>query len=336
MKPMVLSLVAALCIPGGLLPDAAKAAQAPAPSAPPPSIQQVQSAVVGIQVAVPLDRPSALSLGPVRMGSGVIFDPAGYILTVSYIVLDAKIIQVTLRGGRKVPAKLVGLDLEDGLAVVRLEGDGPWPAAPLGDSSKVSVGMSTATIGVNEDNGLSVTSGSIREIRNFVGYWEYMLNRAFVVAPPNPAFGGSPLVNDQGEVIGIVSFRIGESQISSSNVAIPIDLFTPVKDELIAKGRVESRGPRPWLGLYTIPTPDGLVVAGASPIGPAEDAGFQRGDVILRLNGEPVESQEAFYRKLWQNPLGQEMALLIKRASRFEVIKVRPVDRYQLFRTRGK
>jgi serine protease Do len=143
-------------------------------------------------------------------------------------------------------------------------------------------------------------------------------------------------VNTQGEVIGIVSFRIGEGQGPFSNVAIPIELFTPVKDELIAKGRIESRGPRPWLGLYTIPSSEGLVVAGASPNGPAGEAGFQRGDLILRVNGEKVEGQEDFYRKLWQSQIGQEMALLVLRESRFEVIKVRPVDRYQFFRTRGK
>ncbi len=337
MIPIVLSLVAALSIPPGTLPaTAVQAPSAPGPSAPPPFVQQIEPAVVGIQVAVPLDRPSVLTLGPVRWGSGVIFDRTGYVLTVSYVVIDAEIIQVLLRDGRKVPAKLVGLDLEDGLAVVKLEGDGPWPAAPLGDSSKASVGMSTATIGVDDDNDLSFTGGSIQEIRNFVGYWEYMLNRAFVVAPPNPAFGGSALVNGQGEVIGIVSFRIGERQGPFSNVAIPIELFLPVKDELIAKGRVESRGPRPWLGLYTVPTSEGLIVAGASPNGPAGDAGFQRGDVILRVNGDKLESQEDFYRKLWQSQIGQEMAFLVMRESRFEVIKVRPVDRYQLFRSKGK
>jgi len=104
----------------------------------PAYVERVQPAVIGIGVRVPLDRPSALTLGPVRSESGVIFDPAGYALTVSYVLSDAEIIQVVLRDGRVVPGKLVGVDLEHGLGVLKLEGEGPWPFAPLGDSPRFS------------------------------------------------------------------------------------------------------------------------------------------------------------------------------------------------------
>jgi S1-C subfamily serine protease len=290
--------------------------------------------VVGIKVQVPLDRPSVLTLGPERWGSGVIFDPAGYAVTVSYVLLDAEIIQVSLRNGRVVPARLVGLDLEHGLGVIKLEGDGPWPAATLGDSSKVAPGEPTGTIGVDDDNDLVVSQGSVKEIRSFAGYWEYMLDRAFVVAPYNSAFGGSPLVNVQGEIIGIVSLRLGERPFV--NLAIPIEHLASSRDELISKGRVLSRRPRPWLGLYTVPVMEGVVVAGVSPIGPARQAGFQRGDVIVRVNGEKVGSQEEFYRKLWQTQVGQEITVVVVRESRFHPITVVPADRYQFFRTTEK
>lgn len=78
------------------------------------------------------------------------------------------------------------------------------------------------------------------------------------------------------------------------------------------------------------------MVAGISPIGPARQAGFQRGDVIMRINGEKVESQEEFYRRLWQTQVGQEITLVVLRESRFHVITVRPADRYQFFRATGK
>jgi serine protease Do len=160
-----------------------------------------------------------------------------------------------------------------------------------------------------------------------------MLDRAFVVAPHNPAFGGSPLVNVQGEIIGITNLRIGERPFV--NLAIPIEHFTPFKDELISSGRVLSRRPRPWLGLYTVPSEQGVVVAGTSPAGPARQAGFQRGDLIVRINGDGVESQEDLYRKLWRGPVGQEITVVVLRESRFHVITVRPVDRYDLLRTPG-
>ncbi len=338
MRPVLLAFLVALVLAQSSL--AAPTAPGPklelkASPGQPAYVQRIQPAVVGIAVRVPLDRPSAITLGPVRWGSGVIFDPAGYALTVSYVVMDAEVIQVALRDGRVVPAKLVGLDLENGLGVIQLEGQGPWPTAALGDSSKVSVGTPTATIGVDDENNLVVTQGSVQEVRSFAGYWEYLLERAFVVSPYNPSFGGSPLVNLQGEVIGVTNLRIGERPFM--NLAIPIENFTASKDELIAKGRVASRPSRPWLGLWIVPGgEEGVRVAGASPRSPAIQAGFQRGDVILRMNGEKVGSQEEFYRKLWQTKIGQEVSLLVLRESRFQVITVRPIDRYLLLPPAGK
>jgi S1-C subfamily serine protease len=336
MRTILFTLLAALSLPqvAWAVPQdtAAKpnTAEPPAPA----YVERVQPALVWIGVGVPPDRPSALTLGPVRWGSGVIFDSAGYVVTVSYVLMDAEVIRVVLRDGRVVPGKLVGLDLEHGLGVLKLEGDGPWPAAVLGDSTKVSVGQATATLGVDENNALAVTQGSVQEVRSFAGYWEFLLDRAFVVAPHNPSFGGSALVNLQGEVIGITNLRIGEQPFA--NLAIPIEYFIASRDELIAKGRVVSQPPRPWLGLWILPGNEGVVVAGASPRSPAIQAGFQRGDVILRINGEKVESQEDFYRKLWRTKMGQDVSLLIVRESRFQVITVRPIDRYELLSPTGK
>jgi S1-C subfamily serine protease len=291
--------------------------------------------MIGIKVQVPPNRPSALTLGAERWGSGVIFDPSGYALTVSYVLLDAERIEATLSDGRKLPARLVGLDLEAGLGVIKLEGLGPFPAAALGDSRGVAAGQLTATVGVDDDGDLVATTGSVREIRSFAGYWEYMLDRAFIVSPYNPAFGGSALVNESGDVIGIASLRLGDPPFV--NLAIPIEKFLQGKDELIRDGRVVSRKPRPWLGLYTLPVEGGgVVVTGASPAGPAWSAGFQRGDRIVRLNGDPVGTQEEFYAKLWQKKVGEEITVVVLRDSLFHAITVRPADRYRFFRTTEK
>jgi S1-C subfamily serine protease len=150
----------------------------------------------------------------------------------------------------------------------------------------------------------------------------------------NPAFGGSPLINTKGEVIGVTSLQLGEPP--RVNLAIPIEYFTPGKQDLMQRGRVQNRPPRPWIGVYTVPADDGLVVAGGSPVGPAARAGFQRGDVILRLNGERVEGQEDFYRKLWKTTPGEEVAIVVLRENRLEVLKLRPVDRYDLLRRDGR
>lgn len=297
----------------------------------PAFIQRVQPATVGIHVIVPPDRPSARTLGEERWGSGVILDPAGHILTVSYIVMDAQRIEVSLRDGRILPATLTGIDLESGLGVIGLEAPGSWPSAVLGNSVTAKVGDQAAIVGITEENRAVVTHGTIRAIQPFAAYWEYLLERAILVAPTNPAFGGSPMINTQGEVIGITSLRLGDPP--EVNLAIPIELFLAVKEDLLTTGRV-ARPPRPWLGLSALPAEDGVIVARVGPVGPARQAGLRQGDVIVQLNGEKVQGLEDFYRKLWRTTVGDEIRLTILRQARFEVIIVRPADRYQFYRTR--
>jgi S1-C subfamily serine protease len=301
----------------------------------PSQVRRVAPAVVGIHVEIPRERPSAATLGVERWGSGVIFDAdQGYLLTASYILLDAGRIVVSLRDGRRVPAVLTGLDLEVGVGVARLEGRGPWPAASLGDSTGVAVGDITGTVGVSSDGGLVATPSRVQAVRPFAAAWEYMLDRAFIVAPYNAAFGGAALVNAAGTVIGVTSLRLGEPP--HVNLAIPIEKFLAGKDELLAQGRVTSRAPRPWLGLYTESVDGGVVVAGLSPSSPARGAGLRPGDVIVQLNGRPVTSREEFYRELWQSPMDQDVRVTVRRAGGTEAITVRPMDRYRFYRTSDK
>jgi len=334
-RALLLAAALLLAMPAALV--AAPKGDAPRPDvtrvpALPSHIGRAAPAVIGIRVEVPPDRPSVATLGAERAGSGVIFDTAGYALTVSYVVLDAAWIGVTLRDGRKVPATLVGLDLESGLGVIKLDGPGPWVAAALGDSTRVAVGDVTGTVGLDEDGALVASAGKVRAIRPFAASWEYMLDRAFVVAPYHPSFGGAALVDVAGAVVGITSLRLGEAPYV--NLAIPIEQFLAGKDELIAKGRVESRRPRPWIGLYTRERDGGgVVVAGVSPIGPARAAGFRAGDIIVRVNGAEVSSQAEFYRRLWLGPVGQDVQLVVMREARLEAITVRTVDRYRLLKT---
>jgi len=333
--------LAALVAAAPAVAPAAPKVSAPRPdpgqiSALPSHIRRVEPAVVGIHVEVPRDRPSVVTLGPERWGSGVIFDAkAGYVLTVSYVLLDAERIEVTLRDGRKVPARLVGLDLESGVGVIKLNGTGPWPAASFGDSRKVKAGDVTGTVGLSEEGGVVATAGKIDAVRPFAASWEYMLDRAFIVSPYNAAFGGGTLVDAAGQIIGVTSLRLGDDPYV--NLAIPVEKFLAVKDELLDKGRVASRRPRPWLGLYTVERGEGgLVVAGVSPFGPARQAGVRQGDVIVRINGEKIDTQEDFYARLWRGPVEQDVQLVIQRATRFEAVTVRPADRYRIYRTSDK
>jgi S1-C subfamily serine protease len=301
-------------------------------SALPSFVQRVEPAVLGLRVRNAESAASSARLGSRRFGSAVIFDARGYAVTVSYLLLDAIEVEARTREGQTVRARVVGFDLDTGLGVVKLDGDGPWPVATLGDSRAVVAGARTGTVGVDEDNDLVQVTGAVNAVRRFSAYWEYMLDRAIIVTPASPQWGGSAVVNERGELIGIASLRLGDPP--HVNLAIPIEKFVAVKDELIAAGRVASRPPRPWLGLYTIAMPAGLFVSELSPVGPASRAGFRQGDRILKVNGVAIASQEEFYEQLWSRRAGDLIELSVQRDNRVRTISVPSVDRHRLFELR--
>ena len=334
-RSLLLFLLALVLVPVGLL--AAPRGTPPRPETPtvdgtPAFARRVAPAMVGLRVEALPDAPSSANLGAERAGSAVVFDPAGYALSVSYLLLDAERIEVTMRGGLIVPARLVGLDLETGVGVIKLNWPGPWPVAPLGDSTRVSAGDGAGTVGVGDGGELVAVEARVQSVQRYTASWEYMLDRAFVVAPANTAFGGGVLVDGTGAVIGITSLRLGERPFV--NLAIPIEKFLAGRDELLAKGRVSSRGVRPWLGLYTNTFAGrGVVVLGVNPVGPAGPAGFRRGDIILTVAGRTVASQEEFYARLWETRIGEPLEVRVDRESGKATLTVRPVDRYRLYRT---
>jgi S1-C subfamily serine protease len=262
----------------------------------------------------------------------VIFDARGYVVTVSYLVLDATRIEARTRDGAAVPARLIGADLDTGLAVVRLEGAGPWPAAALGDSDDMTEGAVAGMVGADEDNELVHTTATLGAVRRFSAFWEYMLPRAFLVSPAIPSWGGSAMVDAHGRLVGIVSLRLGEAP-AYVNLAIPLEAFLPVKDELIAAGRVSSRRPRPWIGLHTRANPDGVFVDGFNEAGPARRAGFRKGDRIVGVNGVRVKTQEQFYEEMWRGEAGDTIEVAVRRDDAVRIIPVRSIDRTRLYRT---
>jgi S1-C subfamily serine protease len=295
----------------------------------PSYVQRVAPALVALHVRADETRPSSARLGARRFATGILFDSRGYAVTVSYAVLDALRIDARVHDGRTVPATLVALDLDTGLAIVRLKGEGPWPTATLIPSYDTTVGSLTGTVGLDEDGDLVHATSKLQAVRRFSAFWEYMLDRALVLAPSISSWGGSAAVDDRGRVIGIVSLRLGEPP--HVNLAIPSEKLLAVKDELLKAGRVVSKRPRPWLGLYTMGEPGRVVVDGFNESGPARTAGFQRGDLIVGVNGVGVTSQEEFYEALWRQQAGDTIDVTVRRESGVRVISVRSIDRYRLY-----
>ncbi|MBI3637043.1 MAG: serine protease [Candidatus Rokubacteria bacterium] len=324
------------------LPAAALAVGRPAAPRPdtrdlpamPSYVQRVEPAVVALKVRADAKAPSSARLGRERFASAIVFDARGYAVTVSYAVIDALTIEAQTRTGQTLPARVTAIDFESGLAIVRLEGAGPFPVAPVGDSKDLANGTLTGTVGVDEDNDLVWVSGNVNGVRRFSAYWEYMLDRAIFVAPGSSSWAGSAVVNERGEVVGIVSLRLG--QAPHVNLAIPIERLIAVKDELITAGRIVSRPPRPWLGLYTIVIDGAVLVDDVSPSGPARAAGFRKGDRIVGVNGVTVDTQEEFYEALWRGRAGDVIRVTVRREDAVRTIRVRSIDRHELLRGSGR
>ena len=111
--------------------------------------------------------------------------------------------------------------------------------------------------------------------------------------------------------MAILSFS--QSELQRTNFAIPVDLITGVLDDMIRNGRVRSRAPRPWLGTYTVSADGGVGVVAVLPGSPAERAGLRQRDVILQVNGVPVDSRGAFYRVIWKGHVGDAFELIVRR-----------------------
>lgn len=320
----------------GLVGVASVAVAAPRPPAPrpdpgtapavPTAVRRAAPAVVGLRAGVPPDRPSAGTLGTERQGSGVLIGPEGTLVTVGYLVLEATRVEAALPDGRTLRARVLGHDFDSGLALLRLEGGGPYPALALGRSEAAAPGLPGAIVGMTPEGDLVGRPATVTAVRPFVGYWEYRLDRALVVAPLHPAFGGAALVDPDGALLGVVSLRL-----EREHVAIPIDRLRPVQDDLIRYGR-PARPPRPWLGVRVFPAPGGVLVGGVSPAGPARAAGLRPGDLVVQVEGQPVTDVGQLYDRLWGHPVGTELELTVVREGRLERVRVRPVDRYTIFR----
>ncbi len=297
-------------------------------------VENTEHSIVRFQARIPKERHSANVLGPLRQGTGVVINAQGYILTTGYLIMEASEVHVEFADEGVVQAEVVGIDFESGLGLLRLTEPADVQPITLGNASDVTEGQVTITIGDStEARARIVTNGRIFDTGQFIGYWEYLLERALYVVPQNPAFGGSPLFNPEGEVIGIVSLQLNQHQ--GMNLAIPIELLYDIEAELIRYGRVMSRRPRTWTGIYHAAYHQGIVVVDVMPDAPADQAGIQKGDLITHIDGIRVQTEEQFLRQLWKIPLRQAFEVRLLRDNLQHVFSVEGMDFYDFYHIGG-
>ena len=265
------------------------------------------------------------------LGSGVLVDATGFVLTNNHVIEGARMIMVRLADERELEAQVVGRDSRTDVALLRLREQGQFPAARLGDSDALRVGEWVVAIGNPFGLEQTVTAGIVSAKGRVIGagpYDDFIQTDAAI----NPGNSGGPLFNTQGEVVGINSAIFSQSGGSVGiGFAIPINLVRELLPQLKEKGRV-SRG---WLGLAIAPvmpdlarrlnrpTRDGAVVGEVAPGGPAARSGVRTGDVIVAFQGRALRRADELPRLTGKTPVGSEITLTLLRGGQEMVVKVR-------------
>ncbi len=257
------------------------------------------------------------------LGSGVIIDPKGLILTNEHVVRGAKKIRVVLADHREFRAELVGSDPPSDLALLRISARGKLPTIPLGRSDDLMIGETVIAIGNPFGLSHTVTTGVVSALNRSVRtgdrvYHDFIQTDAAI----NPGNSGGPLLNIDGELIGINTaiYRKGEGV----GFAIPVDRAKRIVEELIRYGEVRPS----WIGIevqdldeslaryFRLEGRGGVLVTGVVSKGPADQAGIRKGDVILGLGPLFVPSSLDFYEALLAYPAGSALSLTVLRRGR--------------------
>lgn len=319
------------------------ASQAAAPPPPDPqammqALARAAAAVVGVEVRAAEGARSAETLGRDRTGSGVVIGTDGLVLTIGYLVLEADRVQLTTQDGKTHPARLVAYDLATGFGLVQsLLPLRDVAAVPLGIAGGLSAGQPLLAITGGEDG--DVANVQLVARRPFSGYWEYHIDSALFTTPPIANHSGAALFNHRGELVGIGSLfvmsTLGGERRLPGNMFVPVDLLRPVLEEMRATGTTRASR-RPWLGLSSTDQDGRVQIVRVNRDGPADLAGLQPGDVVLAVDGAKVETLEAFYKKLWEQPDPQgEIELTVLQGAEVRKLRLRAADRMQLLRKPG-
>ena len=273
------------------------------------------------------------------LGSGFIISPDGYVVTNEHVAGSSSAVNCVLYTKEELEAEVVGVDRSTDIAVLKLKVDNrTFPHVKLGSSSTLKAGQTVLALGSPHGLARSVSKGIVSVPDRYLTTGDPMAisynNWIQTDAAINPGNSGGPLVNLRGEVVGINARRLGGAE--NVGFAIPIDVAKEVIDEIMANGRVI----RSWIGLTfqemssktNDPQQRGVVIADIEPLSPAAEAGLRPGDILVMLNGNPVEGRFAedlpkINKMVADLPVGQPATLGIIRGNEALEITVKTEER---------
>ncbi len=300
------------------------------------AVDRVGPAVVHIAVYGPSPGESG-ALRPRGAGSGVIIAPDGFLLTNSHVVNGAKALEVTIKDGRVLPARLIGDDPDTDLALVRVDPDVSLPHARLGDSKRVRVGQLAVAIGNPLGFEASVTAGVISAVgRSLRAKSGRLIDDVIQTdAALNPGKSGGPLVTTAGEVIGINTAMIMGAQGICFAVASNTAQF--VVGQIIRHGRIR----RSFIGLsgqnvdlprrlarsHGLDQSRAILVAGVEADGAAARAGRREGDLLIAFDGRTLTGVDDLHRELTAERVGIAVPMVVLRRAEMLTLEVIPAER---------
>lgn len=281
---------------------------------------------------------------PVGVGSGIIYDNEGHILTNAHVVDGAQSLLVSLPDGRSFKAKLIGSDPQTDLAVLQISGSN-LPVAQLGDSGQLQVGDWVVAIGnaLALPGGPTVTAGVVSALGRTIqepgssqgsGSGPFLFDLIQTDAAINPGNSGGPLVNLDGQVVGINTLAAGTAgagvQAEGIGFAISISTAKPIADQLVATGKVVH----PYMGIAYVPlnpaiaaqlgtdATQGAVIMEVVPGSPAADAGLQPQDIITAVDGTSLQGESTLAQIIQSHKPGDTLDLTVVRGSQTLQVKI--------------
>jgi serine protease Do len=281
---------------------------------------------------LPKDMPKKLERELVGIGSGVIIDAEGHILSNYHVVGGATQIEVTLSDGTQYPATVVGVDPKTDLGIIKISSPKPLPFLNFANSDKAKVGQWVVAIGHPRGLDQTVTQGIISAkhrtgITDPGGYQDFLQTDAAI----NPGNSGGPLLTLSGQILGINSVIASQSGgFEGIGFAIPSNMAAHVAHALIAHGKVE----RGWVAVtaqdltpdlaksFSLVTPRGALLAEVKKGGPADRAGLKKGDVVIAYQDQRIADASAFRNAVANSPIGRQVTLGIWRNGKKQEISV--------------
>lgn len=299
--------------------------------------EEVLKAVVKVQAKIPDSAITAPLLGTEREGNGILIDSDGFILTIGYLILESDRVEVTDSEGQVLKAKYIGYDYDTGFGLIKAEK--LLDVAPLKLGSAMELKQGDPALVAGHRGAENVVGVRIVYRGEFVGYWEYLLENAIYTTPPYQNYGGAALIGPDGSLLGVGSIftRIAVAGFGAvpANMFVPIDLLKPILNDLKTAGR-SQQPQKPWLGVFTEEAHGRLFITRLTSGGPGEKSRLQAGDIILKVNQQPIAGQADFYRKVWSlGNAGVEVPISILRETEIKDITLNSIDRYKLLKPRA-